>query len=555
MIRFFRHPRQPHPAIAMELADHAAGRVSRREFLTRVTALGLSAGAARALIGLAPAPAGAQPAPPPGGTVRIQMEVRALPDTRTWDWSQMANICRGVLEYLVEYETDGAFRPMLLERWEVSDDGREYLLKVRPGVTWSNGDAFTATDVARNIARWCERDVPGNSMAGRMASLLDPATGRAAEGAIEVVDPATVALHLPRPDITLIAGMADYPAAIVHASYDPGDTRNAIGTGPYRIEEMEVGARAVLTRIPGRDWWGTAIHGGPYLERIEFLDHGPDPAAWVGAAEAGEIDMVYETVGDYVEIMDTIGWTRSEVDSAATVCIRPNQRAEIEGRRPYADARVRKALQLAVNNSILLELGYGDRGIRAENHHVAPLHPEYADIGQAPHDPARALDLMREAGMEDYEHDLISIDDDWRRNTADAAAAQLRDAGIRVKRSILPAPAFWGAWRAHPFSATDWNHRPLGVQVLALAYRSDTVWNETGFADPEFDATLDEALALDDATARQAKTRRLEEILQGQGVIIQPYWRRLFRHHVPGLEGAEMHVMFEIHPYKLAFSA
>jgi len=195
--------------------------------------------------------------------------------------------------------------------------------------------------------------VPGNSMAGRMASLLDPATGRATEGAIEVVDPATVALHLPRPDITLIAGMADYPAAIVHASYDPGDTRNAIGTGPYRIEEMEVGARAVLTRIPGRDWWGTAIHGGPYLERIEFLDHGPDPAAWVGAAEAGEIDMVYETVGDYVEIMDTIGWTRSEVDSAATVCIRPNQRAEIEGRRPYADARVRKALQLAVNNSIL----------------------------------------------------------------------------------------------------------------------------------------------------------------------------------------------------------
>jgi ABC-type transport system substrate-binding protein len=57
---------------------------------------------------------------------------------------------------------------------------------------------------------------------------------------------------------------------------------------------------------------------------------------------------------------------------------------------------------------------------------------------------------MKEAGMEDYEHELISIDDDWRKNTTDAVAAQLRDAGIKVKRTILPGSTFWNDWAKYP---------------------------------------------------------------------------------------------------------
>ena len=56
--------------------------------------------------------------------------------------------------------------------------------------------------------------------------------------------------------------------------------------------------------------------------------------------------------------------------------------------------------------------------------------------------------------------------------TCDAVAAQLRDAGINVKRTVLPGSTFWNDWVKYPFSATQWNMRPLGVQVLALAYRS-----------------------------------------------------------------------------------
>ncbi len=246
------------------------------------------------------------------------------------------------------------------------------------------------------------------------------------------------------------------------------------------------------------------------------------------------------TMAEFIDILDGMGLVKSESKTSTTITCRTNI-----GHKPYDDQKVRNALQMAVDNATVLQLGYNNLGSVGENHHVAPIHPEYYELPKKSRDIEGAKKLMEEAGQMDFEHELISVDEDWHKNTGDAIAAQLREAGFKVKRTILPGSTFWNDWTKYPFSETNWNMRPLGIQVIAIAYRTGEAWNETAYANPDFDKKVNEVLGIADAEKRKVPMKDIEQILQESGIIIQPYWRKLYINIKPEVKNHAMHPTYE----------
>jgi peptide/nickel transport system substrate-binding protein len=534
-----------HPAVRDMRERLRSGLIGRRDFLATATRLGVGAVAAVAMAGgghargaaSVPQAGAAGGAPKFGGTLRCSMNVKEVTDPATYDWSEKANVARHMIEPLVRISTDNIAEPYLAERWEASEDLKTWTFYLRPDVRWSNGDAFGADDVVFNVERWLD-PMTGSANLSRFSALTTTVdTGRVdaqgrhifstsgTPGAVEKIDQHTVRFHLNQPDITLPESLADYTALIVHRDFaeSGGDlAKNPVGTGAFLLKEIAVGEKALLVKRTDAPWWG----GEVYLDRILYIDHGDDAAAQIAALVSDQVDTNLRTSVEQVDTVRAIPHLQLlEAMTASTGLARMKVTVE-----PFNDVRVRRAVQACVDHERWLELTYRGFGGVGEDHHVSPIHPEYAALPRLKQDYALAKRLLAEAGH--GEGLRLSIDcsatPTFEQNAAKSLAEMCRPAGITVAINVLPGGTYWDRWLTTPFGFTSWAHRPLGVQALNLAYRSGAPWNETSYANPEFDRLLDEAGTILDPNERRSVMAKLEAILQGDAIIPQALWRAIF---------------------------
>ena len=450
-----------------------------------------------------------------------------------------------MIEPLCQVGTDNITRPFLAERWEASDDLKTWTFHLRQGVKWSNGDDFIADDVIFNFERWMDPET-GSSNYGRFAALRESNEdgSRMPEGAVEKVDDHTVRFHLRVPFLALPESMGDYPALMVHRRFaEEGGNfiENPVGTGPFLLQDFGVGERAVLVKRDPSEYWGDEV----YLDGITYIDHGDDPAAHLAALASDQVDLVFRLGVDQVPAVDGMPHlVLYETVTGATGIARMKVDTP-----PYDNPALRAAVRACIDHARLLELGYQGFGVPGEDHHVSPIHPEYAELPRPTQDYDRAKELLAEAGYPDGID--LTIDcvaqPTWELNTCQVIAEMLRPAGINLGVNIMPGGTYWDRWTTAPFGFTAWVHRPLGTQVLSLAYRCGVPWNESSYCNPEFDALLDQAEATLDVDQRREIMAQLEQILQDDSVFIQPYWRSVFTASSQRVQDFAIHPAEELH--------
>jgi peptide/nickel transport system substrate-binding protein len=550
------------PTLKRQLVERA---IDRREFLRDATLLGVTASVASAFVekvtGQRLAPdASAQGSLPKGGTLRIAMRCQELKSPHTYSWIESANSARQVLDYLTVTGPDNITRPGLVEKWEPSPDLKTWTLRVRKSVKWHNGRQFTADDVVWNLKRVLDPKT-GSSVVGLMKGFLleDYETGEKDDkgnpkkssrlwdaNAIQKVDDFTVRLNGKTAQLAVPEQLFHYPLLILDPAENGEFKVGSNGTGAFQLVGNEVGRKQVLRAR--KDYWG----GGPYLDQLEFIDLGDDPAATVAALASKQVDGLYGADIVQLEALQKIPHVQMyQVPTAYTAT------ARMQPVKPFDDKRVRQAMRNAIDSNTILQVAHRGLGQPGEHHHVSPVHPEYAKLSPFTRDVAKAKRLLADAGYPggiDVEI-VCKPQPGWELLAVQAMVEQWKEAGIRVRINVMPSTQYWEVWTKVPFGFTTWAHRPLGVMSLALAYRTGVPWNESKYSNPEFDRLLAQAEGMLDVNSRREIMSRLEAILQEDGPIVQPVWRAIFTFHDKRVLGFRPHPTLYIFGHQLALQA
>ncbi len=542
-----------HPLIPEAQEMLRKNQITRGEFLRLSTLLGMSIAGAKFLAACAqptPTEVAAPTAVPPtaipateaptvaptvaptattassivrGGVIRAATRVERVDHPARFSLVSQSHPWRHVFDYLTYTDPKGITSPYLLEKWEVSDDLMTWTLYVKQGIKFNNGKELTADDVVFNFNQWLDKDV-GSSIMGSM-SYLD-------KSGVEKKDNYTVVLHLKDPSIFVPEHLFHYAACVLPKEFGGDITREPIGTGAFTMEEYVPGERCRLKRR--EDYWRMGEDGKPlpYLDEIVMVQLGEDRTPDLAALQSGQVDTIIEpTVAIWEGVKDDPRYEVISTPTAATRVLRVRVDQE-----PWTKNEVRLALKHCHNREKILALALQGQGTIGNDSHVAPAQPEYVDIPPYPFDPAKAKELLAQAGYPDGVTVELVVASDWPESMAYAQALKEDAAagGFTINLKPMPASQYWDGWTDWNMGITWWSHRTLAPMLLPLAYISDDTgkpvpWNETRWVDEEFNALVKESMKTLDLDKRREIIGKCEQIQKERGSICTPFFMNVWK--------------------------
>jgi ABC-type transport system substrate-binding protein len=436
------------------------------------------------------------------------------------DASDELTILHAVYDTLVRREGQG-FVPHLAESWTVTDDARTWTFDLRDGVQFHDGTVCDAQAVALSLARMARAD--------KGYTLGAPAVWRQflggatldAEGPRRLV----VTLAAPMADLLDVLEQGFIVAPSAFAALDARDYDRQIGSGPYRLEAIEPDS---ITAIRTEAHFAGRPANGSIAWRLV-----PDPAERLALLETGAVQVA---TGLDFEASRRLGVMRHEYLSPVAIIYLLNA-----ARGPLADARVRRALSLAVDREAFVDTVMAGaarplRGFVSPNHFGAPQ----GDGGEARPDRDAARRLLSEAGFgEGLTLDVdcpTRLPDEAERLTA-ALAAQLAEVGITLVVHVHPEREDYAHMvrRKEIRDLCVFDSSPMSTYRVLYEKIDSRVagsWWQ-GYANPDIEALIDVGRLTTDRTARADIWRRAYALLQDD-----PAWLTLYNPlRVIGLAG------------------
>jgi peptide/nickel transport system substrate-binding protein len=405
--------------------------------------------------------------------------------------------------------------PALAESWTESPDGLVYDFKLREGVTFHNGEPFTAEDVKFSFQRY----------KGASAKQLHERVK-----AVEVVDAHRLrfVLHTPWPDfLTIYSGLASgagwvVPKAYVERVGDDGFKQHPIGLGPYRFVRSDPGVGLVLEAYD-RYWRQT-----PAIQRL-ILKGVPDPSTRLAMLKTGELDMAGLPPDEAAAAKDDPKLRLMHAQTGITVWLEfPGQ---WDPKSPWHDRRVRLAANLAIDKQAISEAA--GLGLYPPTGSIIPRAFEFAlPLEPFPYDPAQAKRLLAEAGYpQGFDAgDLTPFPPVLR--VAEAVGNYLGAVGIRTQLRTLELTAFFAAWREKKLKGLILADSAIvgnAAQRFELYVLGSGLYAYGSHAD--LDALFEQQAAERDRTRREALLHRMQALMH-ERVLHAPLLERVALHGV-----------------------